>query len=517
MRQEAPNILVVMYDQMTPTALGCYGNPAVRSPHIDALAASGVVFDAAYTNSPLCSPARSCMMTGRLPSATGCYDNGSYWPSTLPSVAHYLRAGGYRTVLTGKMHFIGPDQLHGFEERRTTDVYPADFDWTADWRRPDELNHMWLDEGLASILGAGVAEVTNQFLYDDEVGHQAVRALHDIARQDDGRPFFAVASFSHPHDPFVTRQRYWDQYEDVEIPLPAVGPSDVRDLDPHSERLARMCCWEDVVLPDEAVRRARRAYYANVTCVDEWTGRLLDTLRGLDLADDTVVILTSDHGDMLGERGHWYKCSFFEGSGRIPFVVNAPGRLRPGRVAEPVSLVDFLPTVLDLAGLGDRELVDAIDGASVLPLCEETAGASPAPAAVRRTVYGEYLAEGTAAPIVMVRRGSWKYLYGEEDGDLLFNLAADPLELADLAADPAHAGVVAGFRAEVARRWDLEALRRRVLADQDRRHFLTSALRSGHITPWDFSPHRDATREYIRTHIEGSPFYDLERLARWSR
>jgi choline-sulfatase len=502
-----PNILVVMYDQLAPSALGCYGNPAVRSPHIDALASSGVVFDAAYANSPLCSPARSCMLTGQLPSATGGYDNASYWPSTIPSVAHYLRAGGYRTVLTGKMHFVGPDQLHGFEERRTTDIYPADFGWTPDWRHPEERIDWWM-HNMSSVFEAGVFEVTNQLLYDDEVGHQAVRALHDIARQDDGRPFFAVASFTHPHDPYQARQRYWDLYDGIDIPMPAVSAADVRGADPHGDRLAHMCDWGTAEIPEEAVRRARRGYLANVSYVDEWTGRLMDTLRALELADDTVVVLVSDHGDMLGERGHWYKMSFFEGSARVPLVIHTPDRFKPVRVAEPVSLVDFLPTMLDLAGLSETESVDELAGESVLPLCDGTGASSP------RTVIGEYLGEGAVAPIVMIRRGTWKFVHSPGDPDQLYDLQADPNELANLAADPAHAAAVAEFRAEVAQRWDLEALRQQVLTDQARRRLVTTALRSGRFTPWDYTPPRDDTGEYMRNHLD---LYDVERRARWPR
>jgi choline-sulfatase len=507
MARTQPNVLVVMYDQLTPSALGCYGNPVVRSPHIDALASSGVVFDAAYANSPLCSPARSCMMTGQLPSATGAYDNASYWPSTVPSVAHYLRAAGYRTLLTGKMHFVGPDQLHGFEERRTTDIYPADFGWTPDWRHPEERIDWWY-HNMSSVTGAGVAEVTNQLLYDDEVGHQAVRALYDIARQDDGRPFFAVASFTHPHDPYVARQRYWDLYDGVDIPLPTVSAADVRGFDPHGERLASMCDRDNSVINDDDVRRARRAYLANVSYVDEWTGRLMDALGALELAEDTVVVLVSDHGDMLGERGHWYKMSFFEGSCRIPLVIHAPGRLSPGRVAEPVSLVDFLPTMLDLAGVSGEEPVDELAGVSVLPLCDGSPPASP------RTVVGEYLGEGAVAPMVMIRRGPWKFVHSPGDPDQLYDLAVDPHELANLAAEPAHAALAAELRDEVARRWDLEALRQRVLADQDRRRLLTRALRSGRFTPWDYTPPRDDASEYMRNHLD---LNEVERRARWPR
>jgi len=169
-----PNILVVMYDQIAAGALPCYGNQVAITPNINRLASEGVVFDAAYSNSPLCTPARYCLMTGQLPSQTGGFDNAAYLPSTVPTVAHYLRHAGYRTVLSGKMHFVGPDQLHGFEERRTTDIYPADFGWTPDWTQPDERIDWWY-HNMGSVTGAGVAEVTNQLLYDDEVGQGAVR------------------------------------------------------------------------------------------------------------------------------------------------------------------------------------------------------------------------------------------------------------------------------------------------------------------------------------------------------
>ena len=182
------------------------------------------------------------MTTGQLPSATRGYDNAAYLASTIPTFAHYARIAGYRTVLSGKMHFVGPDQLHGFEERRTTDIYPADFGWTPDWRAPDERIDWWY-HNMDSVTGAGVAEVTNQLLFDDEVGFHAVRALHDVARAEDRRPFLLVASFTHPHDPYVTRQEYWDRYEGVDIPMPAVSAADV-PLDPHTRRLRGACDME---------------------------------------------------------------------------------------------------------------------------------------------------------------------------------------------------------------------------------------------------------------------------------
>jgi choline-sulfatase len=499
-----PNVLVIMYDQLTPAALGCYGNRAALSPHIDRLATEGVVFDAAYSNSPLCTPARYCLMTGQLPSSTRGYDNAAYLESTVPTFAHYARTAGYRTMLSGKMHFVGPDQLHGFEERRTTDIYPADFGWTPDWRAPDARIDWWY-HNMESVTGAGVAEVTNQLLFDDEVGYHAVRALHDAARADDGRPFLLVASFTHPHDPYVTRREYWDRYEGVEIPMPTVNAAEVDD-DPHTQRLRIACDMARTTITDDDVRRARRAYLANISYVDDWTGRLVATLESLRLADDTVVVLLADHGDMLGERGLWYKMNFFEGSTRIPLVVHAPGRFRAGRNATPVSLVDILPTLVELSGGSVNDAVEPLAGHSLLPLCE---GATE-----DRTVVGEYTAEGACAPIVMLRRGALKFVHCPADPDQLYDVAADSGERVNLASRSEWAATVIKFRQEVVSRWDLARLREDVLQDQARRRFVMDALRKGTYTPWEFTPRRDAASEYMRNHLDLNV---VERSARWPR
>lgn len=497
-----------MYDQLTPGFLGCYGNAVAKSPTIDRLASEGVVFDAAYTNSPLCTPARYCMMTGQLPSTTRGYDNAAYLASTIPTFAHYLRAAGYRTVLSGKMHFVGPDQLHGFEERRTTDIYPADFGWTPDWRTPDERIDWWY-HNMDSVTNAGTAEVTNQLLFDDETGYHAQRALHDLARAGDGRPWLLVASFTHPHDPYVTRREYWDRYEGADIPMPVTAAAEVDD-DPHTVRLRGVSAMERSTITDEHVRNARRAYLGNISYVDDWTERLVGSVQSLGLADDTVVVLLADHGDMLGERGLWYKMNYFEGASRIPLVVHSPSRFSPRRVAAPVSLVDVLPTLADLAGMPDDEVVMPLAGRSLLPLCR---GDEPADSASREVI-GEYMAEGAVAPIVMIRRGSLKFVHCPADPDQLYDLATDPHERSNLATDPAWAETVATMRAEVAERWDLEQLHADVMADQARRRLVSTALRSGRFSPWDYTPSRDAAGEYMRNHLD---LNDVERNARWPR
>jgi len=491
-----------MYDQLAASALRVYGNTTAITPNIDQLAEQSVVFDAAYSNSPLCTPARYCMMTGQLPSHTGGFDNAAYLPSTVPTAAHYLRIGGYRTILSGKMHFVGPDQLHGFEERRTTDIYPADFGWTPDWTNFDERIDWWY-HNMSSVTGAGVAEVTNQLLYDDEVGAASIRALHDVARSDDQRPFFLVASFTHPHDPYVTRSRYWDLYEGVDIDMPRI-PVDPSPH-PHTKRLQHVSDMEHSTIRPQDVRNARRAYYGNVSYVDEWTGKLMSTVESLGMTDNTITIVVADHGDMLGEHGLWYKMNFFEDSARIPLMVHAPGRFTPRRVTTPVSLLDVLPTVAEIAGVVDE--VRDCDGTSLVGLCDGNDTGE-------RTVLGEYLAEGAIAPIVMIRRGEWKFIHSPKDPDQLFNVVDDPSERTNRAEHPDCATLVAAFRAEIATTWDLDDLHERVLDSQAARMLVTRALRSGQFTSWEFTPPRNAAQEYMRNHLD---LNDVERLARWPR
>lgn len=497
------NILLIMADQMTPAALPCYGGPAV-APNIAALARAGAVFDAAYCASPLCAPSRAAFMTGRLPSATGVYDNAADFPADLPTFAHYLRRSGYRTILSGKMHFCGPDQLHGFEERLTTDIYPADYGWTPDWAHP-ERRPSWY-HNMSSVTDAGRCVRTNQLDFDDEVAFAAERALYDIVRGPDARPFCLTVSLTHPHDPFAIPDRYFDLYRDDDIAPPRLTVPPER-LDPHSRRLRHVCDMDATPLDPRQVIAARRAYYGAISYVDEKIGRLMAVLTETGLADDTVVVVTSDHGEMLGERGLWYKMSFFEGSARVPLIVHAPRRFPARRVGAAVSLLDILPTFAEIAADGAPvDYAAPVDGASLVPHLSGTGGHDEAIA--------EYLAEGAIAPMVMIRRGALKFVHSPADPDLLHDLAADPDEAVNLAADPAHADLVAGLRREIATRWDLAGLDAAVRASQRRRRLVGAALGLGRPHAWDFQPRRDASAEYIRNRAD---LDDLEASARFPR
>jgi choline-sulfatase len=501
-----PNLLVIMADQLAAPALPCYGPSVVKAPHLDRLAAEGVLFERTYCNSPLCAPSRASLLSGRLPSRIGAYDNASPFASSVATVAHGLRAQGYWTCLAGKMHFVGPDQLHGFEDRLTPDIYPADFGWTPDWDHPEERIDWWY-HNMQSVRQAGVAEATNQLDYDDEVGFHALRFLKDYRRADDPRPFFLVVSFTHPHDPYATREAYWQRYDDTPIPLPRVAPLAPARMDPHSRRLRRVSAMDEAAISDDDVRRARRAYFGSISYLDDRVGELLATLGDFGLADDTITLFVSDHGDMLGERGLWHKMCFFEWAARVPLIVHAPGRFAPRRVATLASLLDLMPTLLELGRPAPETLRPALelDGASLVPLL---AGGAEQP---ERTVLGEYLAEGALAPILMIRRGPHKFVWSAPDPPLLFDLEEDPDELADLAAAPGQAQRVAAFTAEVHQRWQPGALHEAVLESQRARRLTFDALALGRRTAWDYRPSLHA-RHYV---TGGADLNDLERRRRF--
>jgi choline-sulfatase len=449
------------------------------------------VFENAYSSSPLCAPARATIMNGLLPSRTGVFDNAAEFPSSIPTWAHYLRLQGYQTCLSGKMHFVGPDQLHGLQERLTTDIYPADFGWTPNWRLKQERIDWWY-HNMTSVLQPGIAEITNQLEFDDEVAFLAVRKIYDYARYTPDQPFCLMASFTHPHDPYAARAKYWNLYNDEAIDLPRVGTLSRSELDPHSRRLYDVSAMQEYIVTEADIRAARHGYYANISYIDDLVGQLLAALEATGKRDNTVIVFTSDHGDFLGERGLWYKMSYLEPAAHIPLIISAPGQLKPRRVKEPVTLADILPTLVDISTDGKGELARATDGRSLYALLN---GAAENPDA---TAWGEYLAEGTFAPMYMLRRGPWKYIHCPTDPDQLFNLIDDPNERVNLAG--MHP-IAHKFHSEVVAKFDIPKINEAVLESQRARHMMFEALKSGGHFPWDFQPLRDASEQYTRNHM----------------
>jgi choline-sulfatase len=495
MSHRPPNILFIIADQLAAPFLPAYGHRLVITPHIDRIARAGVVFESFYSSSPLCAPARASLMSGLLPSNTGVYDNAAEFPSAIPSFTHYLRLEGYRTCLSGKMHFVGPDQLHGFEERLTTDIYPADFGWTPDWAKPQERIDWWY-HNMTSVKQAGIAEITNQLEYDDEVAFLATRKIFDYARYEKDRPFCLTVSFTHPHDPYAARAQFWNLYRDDQIDMPRIKPIPYAELDPHSRRLCDVSAIGDYEITQGDVRNSRHGYYANISYLDSLIGGLIDTLNLCGFADNTVIAITSDHGDFLGERGLWYKMSFLEHPARVPLIVAGAKIVKGRRISEPAGLIDLMPTLCDIATDGHARLARPVDGRSLYPLL--AGGAEEA----RSMAVGEYLAEGALAPIYMIRRGRWKFIHSPADPDQLFDLETDPDEIDNLAGVPQHRAVLDDFRAILSNRFDPEATKRKVLESQKARHMLFAALKRGAYFPWDFQPLREASEQYTRNHMD---------------
>jgi len=485
-----PNILVIQADQMTALCLSAYGKPYTITPNIDALAESGTTFANSYCNNPVCGPSRASMMTGRLSSEVGVYDNGAEFLSSEPTFAHYMRKLGYKTTLAGKMHFVGPDQMHGFEERLTTDIYPSDFAWTADWSQTDEP-YSPSRMSLLSVVEAGSCERNLQIDYDEEVSFAARQELYNHARSTDDRPFLLHVSLTQPHNPFVAGRKYWDMYEGRDIPGPSVPHIPYAQRDPWSQRYYLTIRQDEFDITPEQLHDARRAYFAMVSHIDEIVGGLVETLKSIGAYEDTVIVFTSDHGEMLGERGMWFKFNPYEASIRVPLIASGPGFAKGKREEALASLVDLMPTFTAIASEGGFDgFVTPYDGRSLLDL--------PDRGSKQDRIFIEFTGEGLYAPGLICIDGRHKLIHSRTDPKMLFDLEHDPLELHNLADDSDHSAIAGSICKAIMERWNEAELEDRVLASQRKRLLVQDSMKCGRFPSWDFAPPYDASRAYVR-------------------
>ncbi|MDH3693039.1 MAG: choline-sulfatase [Gammaproteobacteria bacterium] len=477
MKNTQPNILFIQLDQLAAHALQVYGNTIVKTPYIDSLAEQGVVFENAYCNFPLCAPSRFSMLSGQLCSKIGAYDNAAEFPASIPTFVHYLRAMGYQTSLVGKMHYVGPDQLHGFEERLTTDIYPSDYIWTGDW----SIDRPPYAADMRALTDAGICTRSVQMDYDDVVCHRAQQKIYDQARSADDRPFFSTVSMTHPHDPYLCAQEYWDRYRHDDIELPTVTRPADSEQDAHSLRLLHQCGLTEFEATDKQIRNARHGYYGAISYADDKVGEILKVLDANGLRDNAVIILTSDHGEFLGERGLWFKRSFFEPASRIPLIISAPERFSQCRVQQNVSLIDLFPTLLELASDNQTpQLVQEVEGSSLCGLMQGD------DVAWSDTVYGEILSEGVVTPLFMIRKRQYKYVYSKADEPQLFDIENDPHELNNLCGQHEFEQIEKEFLHQVTTKWDSDTLSAQIVHSQKTRLFLQKALSIGKHTSWDY-------------------------------
>jgi len=402
------------------------------------------------------------------------YDNASEFASHWPTFPHYLRRAGYRTAVAGKCHFIGPDQLHGFDERLTPCIFPADFSMLPDWRLGPVYNQGTSVQSLLRALGP--SKWNRQLAFDQMVFDRSMERIRLHAQSRDKQPLLLNVSLTQPHDPFTTTKEFLDLYRDAEIPMPAPH-GDIRRLSPTYEWFRIHHGLDKETISPERIREARRNYLGMISWVDDRVGRILDEVDRLNLAANTVVLFTSDHGEMLGEHGQWSKRLMLEWSARIPLMLRGPGIPAGKRVPAPVSLVDLFPTLCDLAG---AKVETAIDGHSLLPLLDGRANGAD------RQVICEYLGEGPIEPVRMLRRGSHKIITVNGYPPQLFDLAKDPGESMNLSGSLEYASVEKNLRAGVEKDWNGEALKRAVMASQQQRLVVRSTKQFGAPPRWDF-------------------------------
>ena len=433
MHESRPDIVMVMTDQHAARVMGCAGDPHARTPGLDAFAAQGTRFANAYCASPLCVPSRMAFLSGLEPHESGVLNNDTYLPSDIPTLAHALGGAGYDCHLVGRMHFNGPDQLHGFADRPIGDIgasYPGG--------TPPDIGALTKGRGNrgAELEYSGAGETSYQ-AYDHAVADHALVSLAQLkaARAAGGKPFFLLISLFCPHPPYIARRSDFDAFDD--LPPPELAP-------PESDHPA-IAAWRKVgateTVTPEAVRTSRQAYYGLVTMVDRIFGGVMEALGE---AENTVTIYTSDHGECLGERGLWWKSVMYDQSVKVPMIVRGPGFAADVVDDRVCGLLDLSATILGLGQTGlpgqrGRDLRDVEGWENI----------------VFSSYYGGLMNIATAdVRHRMVRHGRFKLVAYDEQDPQLFDLRADPDELHNLSADPAHMGTRQELQALVRSGWD---------------------------------------------------------------
>jgi choline-sulfatase len=452
------NVLVILSDEHTRRVLGSYGNPIVRTPHLDALARRGTRFASAYCQTPICVPSRGSLATGRWPHAIDSWDNATPYVGTeAPSWGHRLTAQGHRVTTIGKLHYRRVNDPSGFPDQRvplhvldgTGDLYGL---LRGDMPpRPQSLRH---------VLEARAGD-SEYLRYDRAIADTAARWLREEAEAAGrDKPWVLFVGFVCPHFPLVAPDESFKLYRQDELPLPSAWSEATWSRHPAHER-HRHQLGLTAPLDEATIRRAMAAYYGLVTFLDEQVGRVLAALDAAGLSPSTRVIYSSDHGEMLGEHGLWWKSTMFASAVNVPLLVAGPD-VPAGRVVGTTAmLVDVYPTLLEMVGVAPAAEDADLPGRSLMALAAE--------ADRDRSAFSEYHAIFSRRGMFMLRRGRWKYVHHVDDAPELFDLDADPDELRDLALDPRHDGVRRACADELSRLVDAEAVDERARADQRRR------------------------------------------------
>jgi choline-sulfatase len=448
------NLLFILSDEHNKRVTGCYGHPMIRTPHLDALAARGTRFTSAYTNCPICVPARASFATGRYVHETRCWDNAIAYEGKPASWGHRLMEQGHRVTSIGKLHYKDskPEQNGFHEEILPMHIVNGVGDLLGLIR--DELPRRPGSAKLGPEAGPGESDYTR---YDRSIAAETVKWLRGSAPAHRAKPWALYVGFVSPHFPLIAPPPFYELYPEDKVPLPDLYAPDQRPRHPFIDAMRKCLCFDDA-FDAPMVRRAIAAYFGLTSFLDDNVGQILRALEETGLSETTRVVYSSDHGDNLGTRGLWGKSTMYEESAGIPMIMAGPD-VPAGRVCDtPVMLADGFPTFIRALGAkpgpGDRNL----PGVSLLDIAN---GEVP-----RRTILSEYHAAGAATGSYMIRNGRYKYVHYVGMPPMLFDLAADPHERRDLGADPGMKATVAECEAKLRAVVDPEAADRQARADQ---------------------------------------------------
>ena len=448
------NVLVLMSDQHSPKVLGHAGHPVVRTPNLDALAAQGTRFTAAYTNSPICVPARAAWATGRYVHETRCWDNATAYAGEPPGWGHALQAAGVRVESIGKLHYRDAVVPTGFD-RQINPMHLAGGVGQVWGSVRDPLPRREGAELLVAWSGGGETDYTR---YDRHSTELACEWLAERG-QHPGEPWVLYVGLVAPHHPWIAPHEWFGLYDQASLPPAKLRPQDGHPRHPWVEAYARMLVGLDERNTDEERQRCTAAYYGLVSYLDDNVGRVLDALDRSGQRDETLVIYTTDHGETLGSRGLWGKSVLYEETAGIPLLVAGPG-VAPGRESRtPTTLVDGYPTILEAVGVAAPAGEPPRPGRSWVALAGEPDDRS-------RVAFAEYHAMGASSAALLVRRDRYKLIHYVGFEPELFDLEADPEETTNLAQDPGAAGILTELEGVLRDIVDPEEVDRQAKADQ---------------------------------------------------
>ena len=448
------NLLFIMSDEHNKRVLGCYGHPMIKTPNLDALAARGTRFTSAYTNCPICVPARASFATGQYVHKIRYWDNAIAYDGKIPSWGHRLMQQGHHVASIGKLHYLNSDaKRNGFDE----EILPLHIvngvgDLLGLIR--EELPRRSGSAKLGPEAGRGESEYTK---YDREIAVETVRWLKSKAPQLKSKPWALYVGFASPHFPLIAPPQFYDMYPEDAVPWPEMYAPDERPRHPFTDAMRKCLCYDEA-FDASMVRRAISAYFGLTSFLDDNVGNILRALEETGLIENTRIVYSSDHGDNLGTRGMWGKSTMYEESVGIPMILAGPDLPRGNVCDTPVMLADGFQTFIHALGAKPDAQDVGLPGRSLLDIAQ---GLVPP-----RTILSEYHAAGAASGSFMIRHGKWKYIHYVGLPPMLFDLNADPYERKDLGRDTAYTAVIKECEAALRKVVDPEAAHQQAMADQ---------------------------------------------------